>query len=109
MNTISDDNNIEILKEITPIAESKINGQTVQTFAHFSKTDSDTYKDQQIFVKNGYMYAIDGQLKNKEGAIIIDSYNNKQYETVLGTDGIMYDLLTKSIIQQTLRTRELLQ
>lgn len=95
MKTISDDNNIEILKETTPIAESKINRKTVQTFAHFSKTDSDTYKDQQIFVKNGYMYAIDGQLKNKEGAIIIDSYNDKQYETVLGTDGIMYDLLTK--------------
>ena len=95
MNNTENNANIELLKEAIPIAECKVNGQTIQTFAHCSITNSNTYKDQQIFVKNGYMYAVDGQMKTKEGAVIIDSYNDNQYETVLGTDGIMYDLLTK--------------
>ena len=69
-----------------------------QTFAHCSKVtqgDKNTYKEQQIFVKNGYMYVIDGKMDNKNGSAIIDTYNNKQYETILGEDGVMYDLLTK--------------
>ena len=41
------------------------------------------------------MYAIDGKMNNKNGEVIIDTYNNKQYETILGEDGIMYDLLTE--------------
>ena len=34
-------------------------------------------------------------MDNKNGSAIIDTYNNKQYETILGEDGVMYDLLTK--------------
>ena len=52
-------------------------------------------KDQQIFIKNGTIYLADGYLDSIGNAIIIDSYNNKEYETILGTDGRMYDLLTQ--------------
>lgn len=90
---------IKLLDEQKSITQTTVNDMTIQTFAHCSKVIENnnefTYKDQQLFIKNGYMYAIDGTFKNKEGAVILDSYNSNQYETVLGTDGIMYDLLNK--------------
>ena len=52
-----------------------------------------------LYVKNGNLYAlpvtldIDGnKIKLVENNFIIDSYNGKEYETVLGTDGKIYDL-----------------
>lgn len=95
----SNENKIKLLDEKTPIFESKLNNINVETFAHSSKVTNDSgesvYKPQQIFVKNGEMYVVDGKLDNKNGSVIIDSYNNKQYETILGEDGVMYDLLTE--------------
>ncbi len=95
----STDKEIKVLDEETPISESKANGATIKNFAHCSKViqsdNSYVYKEQQIFVKNGYMYVIDGKTSNKNGLAIIDYFNNKQYETILGEDGSMHDLLTE--------------
>ena len=41
------------------------------------------------------MYLVDGGFKNIGNSIIVDSYNNNKYEVTLGTDGAIYDLLTK--------------
>ena len=99
MNKIESTNKeVKLLDTQKTIAETNIDNKTIQTFAHCSKVtqgDKSTYKEQQIFVKNGYMYVIDGKMDNKNGSAIIDTYNNKQYETILGEDGVMYDLLTK--------------
>lgn len=100
MKKISDGNKeIKLLDIQVPITETNVNGNTVQTFAHCSKIIQDeensVYKEQQIFVKNGYMYVIDGKMNNKNGLALIDTYNNNQYETILGEDGVMYDLLTE--------------
>lgn len=99
--SILNDGNIEIklLDTQEPIAEAEYNNLTIQTFAHCSKVIQDeenyTYKLKQIFMKNGSMYVIDGSLSSTGNGVIIDSYNNKQYESVLGTDGVIYDLLTE--------------
>lgn len=100
MSSLNDGNiEIKLLDEQKPIAENEYNNVKIQTFSHCSKIIQDeanyTYKNQQIFVKNNEMYVIDGKLNAKGQGVIIDSYNNKQYEAVLGTDGIIYDLLTK--------------
>jgi hypothetical protein len=89
---------IKVLDEEVPISQSQYGDSTIQTFYHCTKvinSDSSAYKDKQIFVKNGNMYVIDGNLKSVGNAILIDSYNNNQYEAVLGTDGIIYNLLTE--------------
>ena len=90
---------IKLLDEQTPIAQIENNGTKIQTFAHCTKIiqsdGTSIYKSQQLFVKNGQMYVVDGNLNNKNGNVIIDSYNNKQYETILSEDGVMYDLLTE--------------
>ena len=52
-----------------------------------------------MYVKNGRLYALPVELnlnnsiiKLVESNFIIDSYNGKEYETVLGSDGKIYDL-----------------
>ena len=93
------ENKISLLQTETAISEFENNGTTIQNYAHSSKliesNENITYKKQRIFMKNGYMYVIDGKMNNKNGNVIIDSYNKNQYETILGEDGTMYDLLTK--------------
>ena len=100
LNKIDDANKeIKLLDTQVPIVETSINNKKIQTFAHCSKvTQGDgenVYKNQQIFIKNGYMYVIDGKMNTKNNSVLIDTYNNKQYETILGEDGRMYDLLTE--------------
>ena len=99
MEKIGENNSINILETPVAITESSVDGNTIKTYAHSTEIvqedGTSNFKQKQIFIKSGYMYVIDGNLNSKDGAAIIDSYNSKQYETILGTDGIMYDLLTK--------------
>lgn len=90
-------NKFKLQNDKVSIFKFKYNDVNVETYYHCSKvTQNDgtyTYKEQQIFIKNGEIYLIDGNMKNIGNAVIIDSYNNNQYETTLGTDGKLYDLL----------------
>lgn len=99
MEKIGENNSINILETPVAITENSIDGDKIKTYAHSTEViqedGTSKFKQKQIFIKSGYMYVIDGSLNSKDGAAIIDSYNNKQYETILGKDGIMYDLLTK--------------
>ena len=49
-------------------------------------------REEQIYVKDGKLYVLDGNLPMKVDQVILDSYNGKEYETILGTDGKLYDL-----------------
>jgi len=92
------ENKIKLLDKQTAISQYKFEDKDIQTYYHCSKViqnDESVYKDQQIFIKNNNIYLIDGQMNTIGNAVIIDSYNNNQYETTLGTDGVLYDLLTE--------------
>ncbi|MBT1175856.1 hypothetical protein JS530_10170 [Bifidobacterium sp. LC6] len=45
-----------------------------------------------LIVKNGRLGAVDGSLDVVPDSLIFDSVSGKQYETVLGTDGVMLNL-----------------
>lgn len=49
-------------------------------------------REEQIYVKDGKLYVLDGNLPMEVDQVILDSYNGKEYETILGTDGKLYDL-----------------
>ena len=88
----------EAIENSIPITQIEYNGTKIQTFYHCSKVidgEQYSYKDKQIFMKNESMYIVDGEINAKGDSIIIDSYNNNQYEAILGTDGVIYNLLTK--------------
>ena len=49
-------------------------------------------REERMYVKDGKLYVLDGSLPIKVDQVILDSYNGKEYETILGTDGKLYDL-----------------
>ena len=88
-----------LLEEEVPISEAKYGKVDIKTYYHCSRISqedgTEIYKDQQMFIKDNNMYLVDGGFKNIGNSIIVDSYNNNKYEVTLGTDGAIYDLLTK--------------
>ncbi len=101
MQLTGNNNEIKLLDENKPIAESIYGENIVKTYYHTSKiikNDDDkkyVYKDKQIFMKNNNIYLADSNLSVKGDSVIIDSYNDKKYETILGTDGRLYNLMSK--------------
>jgi len=80
------------------------NGKTINTYETYSEITSENgsksiRNNVRLYVKNGRLYALPVELnlnnsiiKLVESNFIIDSYNGKEYETVLGSDGKIYDL-----------------
>ena len=78
--------------------------KTIKTYNTFSEIISEDgnkaiRNNVRLYVKNGRLYALPVELnlnnsiiKLVESNFIIDSYNGKEYETVLGSDGKIYDL-----------------
>ena len=79
-------------------------GKTIKTYNTYSeiiaKEGSKVIrKDVRLYVKDGKLYSLpvgfdleDDVIKFVENNFVIDSYNGKEYETVLGADGKIYDL-----------------
>ena len=80
------------------------NGKTIKTYETYSdiiaEDNSKTVRnDMRLYVKDGNLYALPvtldiagNRIKLVENNFIIDTYNGKEYETVLGSNGRMYDL-----------------
>ena len=78
--------------------------QTYSTYSVIASSDGNKVtRNAKLYVKDNNLYAVpvvisDGQESNAEEVItvanniILDNYNGKEYETVLGSDGKMYDL-----------------
>ncbi len=74
-------------------------GKQITTYSDYSiiqDTDGNSVKrDAKLYLKNNNLYALSPNIDMVDGNLIIDKYNGKEYETVLGTDGKMYDLKEK--------------
>ncbi|HIU51266.1 MAG TPA: hypothetical protein IAB70_01360, partial [Candidatus Merdicola faecigallinarum] len=85
---------IENKEEILETANYK--GNTIDTYSNFTvitaQNGKSVTRNDRIYVKEGKLYVLDGTLDMIENNVILDSYNGKEYETVLGTDGKLYDL-----------------
>ena len=80
------------------------NNKTIQTYSTYSViTSSDgtqATRNAKLYSKNNTLYAIptvlsitdEGEITPVANNLIVDSYNGKEYETVLGSDGKIYDL-----------------
>ena len=94
--------NIEPQEEPEQIFE--YNKKTIQTYSTYSViTSSDgsqVTRNAKLYVKDNTLYAIPSVVSTNEESeiipvannLIVDSYNGKEYETVLGSDGKLYDL-----------------
>ena len=80
------------------------NNKTIQTYSTYSLITSEdgtkATRNVKLYVKNSTLYAIPTVLSNDDNIevvpvannIILDTYNGKEYETVLGSDGKIYDI-----------------
>lgn len=103
---------IRMLKTVNNIAESTYLGNIIETYYNFTKVISETDENivpYQTFVKDGKLFIIDGSLDIYGDSIIIESYNNKEYQTVLGKDGILYDLKDKIKYPEDFNNSEIIQ
>ena len=86
----------ELEQEVKALGEYEYNNKTILNFAKYTVIkdgNSTVERDTQIFVKNGRLEILDSSSLNiVPNKIIIDSYNNNEYETVLGTNGVLYNL-----------------
>ena len=96
--------NNELIKNEEVKQTFKYGNKTIKTYETYSEIiaedeSSIVREGIRLYVKTGKLYALPVELslgnsiiKLVENNFIIDSYNGKEYETVLGEDGKLYDL-----------------
>ena len=102
------ENSVEV-QSIEPQEEPEqvveYNDKTIQTYSSYSlitaEDGSQATRNAKLYVKDNTLYALPTVLAVDEKGndivpvannLIVDSYNGKEYETVLGSDGKLYDL-----------------
>ena len=90
----TEDENLQIPEQTFEYA-----GKQITTYSDYSiiqDTEGNSVKrDAKLYLKEGNLYAISPNIDMVDRNFIIDNYNGKEYETVLGTDGKLYDLKEK--------------
>ena len=96
--------NDEFIRNEEVMQTFKYGNKTINTYKTYSEIIAEDGREVvrngvRLYVKDGKLYALPVNLdvngdiiKLVENNFIIDSYNGKEYETVLGTDGKLYDL-----------------
>ena len=91
-------NQFALSEETKALGKYTYGNTTILNYAKYSIVNNEqgaTERQTQIFVKNGMMEMLDSsQLNVVPNKIIIDAYNHNEYETVLGTNGVLYNLKT---------------
>ena len=95
-----------IIEQEEPEQTFQYNNKQIQTYSTYSvitaEDGSKTTRNVKLYTKDSKLYAIPSTLNTDysnnvnivpiENNLILDSYNGKEYETVLGSDGKLYDL-----------------
>ena len=102
----SNEKNNNIVEEQTETIENTFEyaDKEIETYSTYSiiqtRDGNSVRRDIKLYVKENKLYGIPISFVNNTGEeitpvannLIVDSYNGKEYETILGSDGKMYDL-----------------
>ena len=73
----------------------------------YDKEGNSVKRKTKIYVKDGNLYLLDSNMPIVPKNFILDTYNGKEYETVLGTNGKMYDLKEKLNYPENFKNEEI--
>ena len=81
-------------------------GNEIETYGTYSTVNGQAVN---AILKVNYntLTVTDGKLEKVQSEKIIDSYNGKEYETILGTDGKLYDLKTPITYPENFKNEEI--
>ena len=81
-------------KQVKPLSTYNYKENNIEVFGTYSKVNGNI-KSQIYNVRNGKLSAISTNVNMKVDNSIIDSYNNKEYQTILTTEGEIMDIKEK--------------
>ena len=89
-------NSVALKAKVCPLWEFQYDTIDIDTFAKYSAIESEydeIYRNSQIFVVNDELFTVDGSLETRKTDILIYKLNGETYQTVLGNDGMMVDMM----------------
>lgn len=81
----------DIVVKTQPLLSYRFENKVIQSYGRYSLIDGQ-YRSLIVMCKNDRLYSIDGKLDMKTNQYIIDEYQDEVYETILGSDGRIYNL-----------------
>ena len=83
--------------EAKPLYEFNYNDYKIKTFNNYSVImgEEEVTNDLVLLVKNNNLFTIDGNLNSIHLNTIVDCHNDKEIQTILDTDGSLYNLQDK--------------
>ncbi len=89
----------------------KYAGKQITTYSDYSiiqdAEGNSVTRNAKLYLKDGNLFALSPTIDMVDGNFIIDNYNGKEYETVLGTDGKMYDLKEKLTYPENFKNEDI--
>ena len=82
------------------------NENEIETYGTYSTVNGQVV-NAILAVNYNTLTATDGKIEKVQADKIIDSYNEKEYETILGTDGKLYDLKTPIAYPEDFKNEEI--
>lgn len=67
--------------------------ETYAKYSHITSEYSEIERGSQLFVLNDNLYTVDGTLETRKTDILLYNLNGTMYQTVLGNDGMMVDMM----------------
>ncbi len=86
---------LAVVGDNVPLFEFRVGESRIETYAKYSiihKKDQDIVYEGQLFNNSGSIEIVDANLENVKTTAIVDTSGNKSFVTVLGNNGILYDL-----------------
>ena len=86
-------------------------GKQITTYSDYSIIEdaegNSVKRDTKLYLKDGNLFVLSPDMNMVDGNFIIDNYNGKEYETVLGTDGKLYDLKEKLTYPENFKNEDI--
>ena len=112
ISSLSEQEDLEqIRKNETLQATFDYEGKKIETYETYTKITLEdrttVIRPERMYVKEGKLYVLDGSLDMVVNNFVVDSYNGKEYETILGTDGKLYDLKESLHYPENFKNKEI--